>query len=66
MRRVLHPTGQFDNKAKPYQHIEALPLAAAMGAEIRGVNLAKVSEAQFVEIRDALYHHKMKIGRAHV
>lgn len=59
MRRVLHPTGQFDNTARPYQHIEALPLAAAMGAEIRGVNLAKVSEAQFVEIHDALYHHKM-------
>jgi alpha-ketoglutarate-dependent taurine dioxygenase len=59
MRRVLHPTGKFDNTARPYRHIEAVPLAAAMGAEIRGVHLGRLDDAQFGEIRDALFRHKM-------
>jgi taurine dioxygenase len=59
MRRVIHPTGHFDNVARDYRHIQALPLAAAMGAEIRGVDLAKISDAQFTEVRDALFRHKM-------
>jgi len=29
----LHPTGRFDNHAVEYAHIEARPLAAAMGWE---------------------------------
>ena len=33
-RMRLHPTGQFDNHAAANRHIEARPLAAAMGAEI--------------------------------
>jgi taurine dioxygenase len=56
---VLHPTGKFDNHAQRYEHIEALPLAAAMGAEIRGVDLRDVSDAQFAEIEHALFRHKM-------
>ena len=32
----LHPTGKFDNYARTYAHIEARPLAAAIGAEILG------------------------------
>jgi taurine dioxygenase len=55
----LHPHGRFDNRAREYRHIQALPLAAAMGAEIRGVDLAKVADAQFAEIQDALFRHKM-------
>jgi taurine dioxygenase len=55
----LHPTGQFDNHAADYRHIEARPLAAAMGAEIVGVQIAAMSEAQFAEVRDALFRHKM-------
>lgn len=55
----LHPTGKFDNHAARYEHIEAKPLAAAMGAEILGVDLAHLSDAQFVEIRHALFRHKM-------
>ena len=35
----FHPTHVFDNSARPYRSIEALPLAAAMGAEIRGARL---------------------------
>jgi taurine dioxygenase len=55
----LHPHGKFDNHAKTYRHITALPIAAAMGAEIRGVDLASVGEEQFAEIEDALFRHKM-------
>ena len=57
--RILHPTGQFDNHAKAYEHIEARPLAAAMGAEIRGVDVARVTDVQFAEIEHALFRHKM-------
>jgi len=56
---IVHPTGKFDNSARPYRHIEARPLAAAMGAEICGVQVAGVTDEQFAEIRDALFRHKM-------
>jgi taurine dioxygenase len=59
MRRVIHPTGKFDNHAKAYTTIQALPLAAAMGAEILGVDLARLGDAQFAEIQHALFRHKM-------
>ena len=55
----LHPTGKFDNHAARYQCIRATPLAAALGAEIHGVNVAELNEAQFEEIRHALFRHKM-------
>jgi taurine dioxygenase len=55
----LHPTGKFNNYPAKYQHIEARPLAAAMGAEICGVDAAKLTEGQFQEIRHALFRHKM-------
>lgn len=59
----LHPTGMFDNSARPARHIEVLPLAAAMGAEVRGVDLAKLTDAQFEEIEAALFRHKMLFFR---
>ncbi len=59
MQLKLHPSTGFDNSARDYQHIEALPLAAAMGAEIRGVQIGELGDAQFSEIEDALYRHKM-------
>ena len=55
----LHPTGVFDNSARPTRHIEVLPLAAAMGAEIRGVDLSNLTDDQFAEIEQALFRHKM-------
>jgi alpha-ketoglutarate-dependent taurine dioxygenase len=57
--QMLHPTGHFDNSAQPTKHIEIVPLAAAMGAEIRGVDLRSLSDAQFAEIEQALFRHKM-------
>ena len=61
---MLHPHAGFDNTAAPYRHIEALPLAAAMGAEIRGVNVAQLSDAAFAEIEHALFRHKVIFFRA--
>jgi taurine dioxygenase len=55
----LHPTGMFDNSARPTRFIEVLPMAAAMGAEVRGVDLASLTDEQFEEIEAALYRHKM-------
>lgn len=55
----LHPTGGFDNSAKDYKHIAAVPLAAAMGAEVRDVQIGRLTDEQFLEIEDALYRHKM-------
>jgi len=55
----LQPTGKFDNSARNYAHITVTPLAAAMGAEIAGVELANLSDAAFAEIESALYRHKM-------
>jgi alpha-ketoglutarate-dependent taurine dioxygenase len=55
----LHPTGKFDNYPARYRHIEAQPLAAAMGAEIRDVDVTKVTDEQAEEIRHALFRHKM-------
>jgi alpha-ketoglutarate-dependent taurine dioxygenase len=61
MERGLHPhsTGQFDNHAAPATQISVRPLAAAMGAEIIGVDCAAITDAQFVEVEQALFHHKM-------
>jgi alpha-ketoglutarate-dependent taurine dioxygenase len=55
----LHPTGKFDNYAARYRCIQATPLAAALGAEIHGVDVPALSEAQFEEIRHALFRHKI-------
>lgn len=59
----IHPTGKFDNHAKPYARIRAVPLASAMGAEIQGARLAALDAAQFAEIEDALWRHKMLFFR---
>ena len=55
----LHPTGKFDNSARPSNLIEVRPLAAAMGAEICGVDVPSMSEEQFAEVQGALFRHKM-------
>ena len=56
---IVHPTRKFDNSAAPAKHITVRPLSAAMGAEISGVSLAALTDAQFEEIRAALFRHKM-------
>lgn len=59
---LLDPAG-FDNGAAEYRHIEALPLAAAMGAEIRGVQVAGLDDDAFEEVRAALFRHEMVFFR---
>jgi len=56
---IIHPSGGFDNGGRDYRFIESVPLAAAMGAEIRGVQVADIDDQTFAEIEDALFHHKM-------
>jgi taurine dioxygenase len=56
---IIHPTGRFDNKAQHYEHIVVEELAAAMGAEVKGVDLVELTDAQFAEIEHALFRHKM-------
>ena len=55
----IQPSGVSDNHAKAYAHIEAQPLASAMGAEIKNIDLANITDAEFDELADALYQHKM-------
>jgi len=55
----LHPIGKFDNGARRYDHIVVEPFAAAMGAEIKGVQIRDVDGPVFDEIADALYRHGM-------
>lgn len=59
----ITPQGAFDNHARPYQHIDVRPIAAAMGAEIAGANVRTLSDAAFAEFMDALWRHKMVFVR---
>ena len=45
------------------QAVEVHPLTAAVGAEIRGVDLAQVSDAQFAEIESAWTRHSALLFR---
>ena len=49
---LVHPTGKFDNRPANNQYIDVHPLAAAMGAEIRGVHLARLTDEQFALFRE--------------
>lgn len=55
----LYPPSFFDDAANGYKHIRTVPLASAMGAEIRGVDIATITDEQFEEVRSALYRYKM-------
>ena len=60
----LYPPEHYDDRAHGYQHIRTVPLASAMGAEIRGVDLGNLSDHQFSEIKSALFRYKMIYFRA--
>jgi alpha-ketoglutarate-dependent taurine dioxygenase len=55
----LTPQGAFDNRARDYGHLTAIPIAAAMGAEITGIDVRDLSDVALTEFCDALYRHKM-------
>jgi len=46
------------NEARTYRHIEVVPVSGALGAEVRGVNVAAALDATVIaEIRQALLDH---------
>lgn len=55
----FYPPSYYDDKANGFSEISTIPLASAMGAEIRGVDIANVTERQFEQIKSALFHYKM-------
>ena len=60
----IHPHGIFNNAVNSeYQEIEVKPHTSAMGAEISGVDLANLSEAQVTEIKSALCWHRVVFFR---
>jgi len=64
MRDVrITPRGAFDNHPRDYREIEVRPIAAAMGAEIAGIDLRDLGESAFAELSDALWRHKMVFVR---
>lgn len=55
----LYPPSAYDDAANGFTLLSTVPLASAMGAEIRGVNLADVSDAQLAQVKRALWRYKM-------
>jgi len=55
----LSPHGKFDNSARAYQHIRVEPIAAAMGAQVVGMQVSDLTDAAFAEVQHALWRHKM-------
>ncbi|MDH3680042.1 MAG: TauD/TfdA family dioxygenase [Acidimicrobiia bacterium] len=47
----------FRNSPLSHRRIATHPIASAMGAEVSDVDLARLDDEQFEEIRRALYHH---------
>lgn len=60
MREVrLSPSGAFDNTPFASPHFTTVPLSSALGAEVRGVQLAGIDDAAFADFARALWHHKV-------
>ena len=56
MREFVATTSK-NNAAREYQHIDVRPYAGALGAEILGIDLRKVDDASFAEIKQASLDH---------
>lgn len=59
---------RLDNAARPTEHITVAPIAAAMGAEVSGIDLGRLDDHPaadecFAEIEAALYRHGMLVFR---
>jgi alpha-ketoglutarate-dependent taurine dioxygenase len=59
----LYPPAHYNDAANGYTLIKTVPLAAAMGAEIQGVQIPSISDAQFEQVKSALYRYKMVFFR---
>lgn len=48
-----------NNRAAKYRHLQVTPAAGSLGADVTGVDLNRLSEAGFVELRQALLSHQV-------
>ena len=55
----FYPPSHYDDNINGYTEISTVPLASAMGAEIRGADITSISDRQFEEIKSALFRYKM-------
>lgn len=55
----VSPCGDFDNHPFKSSHFECEPLAAAMGAKVKGVRLPELSDEGVESLKAALWKHKM-------
>lgn len=55
----LYPPSHYDDKTNGYNLLQSLPLSSAMGAEIRGVSIPTMSDAQLAQLKSALFRYKM-------
>jgi taurine dioxygenase len=55
----LYPPDYFDDSLNGFTEIQTVPLSSAMGAEIRGVNIATITDTQFEQVKAALFRYKM-------
>lgn len=56
---VLAKNAGSSTVSPDYKEIEAVPITPAIGAEISGVDLSKITDLQFVEIRDAFLRYQV-------
>ncbi len=55
----LYPPSHYDDQANGYTLIKTVPLSSAMGAEIQGVHVPAMGDAQLAQLKSALYRYKM-------
>ena len=55
----FYPPSYYDDRKNGYTEISTVPLATAMGAEIRGVDIRNIRDKQFEQIKSALFRYKM-------
>ncbi|MEZ5231140.1 MAG: TauD/TfdA family dioxygenase [Acidimicrobiales bacterium] len=53
----------FDNDPLQLATLTTSPIAAAMGAEVPGIDLCRLTDEQFADIETALYHHGLLVFR---
>jgi alpha-ketoglutarate-dependent taurine dioxygenase len=55
----LYPPSHYNDQANGYTLIKTVPLSSAMGAEIQGVQIRTMNDAQLAQVKSALYRYKM-------
>ena len=51
------------NRAASYSHIRVTPTTGAIGADVENLDLTRLSDEGFAELRQALLAHKVILGR---